>query len=93
MVALPGPTRAALITQNGYGGHISSCCSNPPLAGGAPGCQLPLANTLLTCRPPRSTLPSYLAGQNIKSGFRTGSDSSVSAPGWNVDDIQITSSA
>ncbi len=76
----------SLITQNGYGGVISSAFNNP--LGGR--------NAWVAASPGNPTYVqtvvnlSSLAGQTIKFRFRMGSDSSVGSTGWNVDDIQIT---
>ncbi|MBN1262142.1 MAG: choice-of-anchor J domain-containing protein [Anaerolineae bacterium] len=71
------------ITQNGYGGQISTCCSNP--LGGRQAWTGDLNEwTEVTVD------LSAFAGETAQIRWRLGCDSSVSDTGWYIDDVQIT---
>jgi hypothetical protein len=62
---------------------VSNCCSNP-LAGLQAWCgTASYMNTI-------ADLGAW-AGQTVQFRLRLGSDSSVSEPGWNVDDVVVQS--
>ena len=66
-----------------YTGVVSNCCSNP-LAGLQAWCGTSsYMNTI-------ADISAY-AGQTARFRLRLGSDSSVSHPGWNVDDVVVQS--
>jgi hypothetical protein len=71
------------ITVGGYNGSISTCCSNP-LAG-----RQAWVNDQPTYTQVTVNLSPY-AGQNLRIRFRLGTDFSVPATGWDIDDISIT---
>ncbi len=66
----------------GYGGTVSSCCTNP-LGGRSAFVRSSFGYTAT-----RLNLAS-LAGQSVKFRFRVGTDSSVSSLGWLVDNVAI----
>jgi hypothetical protein len=74
----------ANIIAGGYNGTISSCCSNPLAARPAWG-QNPNGTNFVQVTV--DLLP--YAGQNVRFRFREGTDSSVAATGWWVDDVQV----
>jgi uncharacterized repeat protein (TIGR01451 family) len=72
----------SLMTQNGYNSTLSSSYSNPiggrqAFSGSSSGYKETVVN-----------LASY-AGQSVRIRFRLGTDSSVGATGWYVDDVAI----
>ena len=74
---------AGNFVQNGYDHTISSCCSNPLAGRQAFSGTAPYEQSVANL--------SSLAGQSIKIRFRVGTDSSVGAAGWTVDDVFIGS--
>ncbi len=73
----------ANIISGGYGGTVSTCCNNP------------LASRQAWVASSSGYVQSVVdlspyAGQNLLVRFREGTDSSVSATGWRIDDIIIT---
>ena len=80
-------TAGGVFTAGGYNGTISSAFGNP------------LANRSAWTGNAGSflvstvTLPPAAAGQNIKLRFRMGSDNSVAAIGWRIDDVSISGRA
>ncbi len=74
---------AGSILTGGYQGAVSTCCSNP-LAGLQAWCGTGTYTYSV------ADLSSY-AGQSVQFRFRLGSDSSVSNPGWSVDDVVVQS--
>ncbi len=73
----------ANLLLGGYRGAISSSFSNP-LAGLQAWCgTTTYTNTI-------ADLTSY-AGQTVQLRYRLGSDSSVSNPGWDIDDVKVQS--
>lgn len=71
------------MTQNGYSGAISTCCSNP--IGGQPafeGNSNGYVQTIVDLNP--------YAGSTVIVRFRMATDSSVTGNGWWVDDVTIT---
>ena len=84
--AAPGPScpTAQLLTDP-YDGPINASFSNP-LAGLDAWCGDPQAwlNSIVV------DLDAY-AGQTVQFRFRLGTDSSVSHPGWDIDDIWVQS--
>lgn len=74
---------AASILAGGYRGPISGSFSNP-LAGLQAWCgETNYLQTIVDV--------SAYAGQNVQFRFRLGTDSSVGAPGWDVDDVSVQS--
>jgi hypothetical protein len=72
--------------SGGYTGTISNCCGNPltgrsAWAGVSPG--YPAYQTTVV------NLPSAAAGQSIRLQWRIGTDSSIGAPGQNIDSIAL----
>ncbi len=74
---------AGSILTGGYQGAVSTCCSNP-----LQGLQAWCGTSTYTYSV--ADLTSY-AGQSVQFRFRLGSDSSVSNPGWSVDDVVVQS--
>ncbi|MCW5568785.1 MAG: S8 family serine peptidase [Dokdonella sp.] len=75
------PVLDAQLLTNPYTGAISSSFSNP-LAGRRAWCGTkPFTRTIVD-------LSSY-AGQNVQFRFRIGTDSSVGAEGWYIDDVKV----
>jgi extracellular elastinolytic metalloproteinase len=75
-----------LMTQNGYNGTISTCCSNPIAGRNAfQGSSGGYMETVVD-------LSSY-TGSNVSIRFRLGSDYTIGAEGWYVDDVQIINEA
>lgn len=72
------------ITSGGYNGIISTCCGNP--LGGR---QAWVGNLSQWTRVTVNL--SAFAGNSVMIRWRIGCDSSISAEGWYVDDVQITS--
>jgi hypothetical protein len=72
------------ITANGYNGVVSTSYSNP--LGG----RSAWVSGLAAWTKVEVDLTSF-AGQNVQIRWRIGCDSSVSAAGWYIDDVQITS--
>lgn len=77
-------TAGGTFTAGGYVGTISTCCSNPLASrnawtGNAGGYIVSTA-----------ALPASAAGQPCKLRFRMGSDNSVAATGWRIDDLTIS---
>ncbi len=68
----------------GYTGTISSSFGNP--LGGRSGWTGTSAGYITTT----VNLPAAAVGQNVKFRFRMGSDSSVSATGWNIDNVSVS---
>jgi YHS domain-containing protein len=75
---------AANLLVGSYTGAVSTCCSNP-LAGLQAWCGASTAYIQTI-----ADLSSY-AGQTAQFRMRLGSDTSVTAAGWNVDDVTIQS--
>ena len=73
----------AAIIDNGYTGTINSAFGNP-LAGRAAFVGDSMGNYTSS----RLDL-SALAGQDVKLRFRIGTDSSVSNPGWDIDNVRV----
>ena len=73
----------SVILENGYTGTIDSGFSNP-LAGRAAFVS-DTSGSYISTRADLSTL----AGQNVKFRFRIGTDSNVSNPGWDIDNVRI----
>lgn len=71
-------------TTGGYTGTISTTFSNP--IGGRSAWTGTSGGFIVS----RATLPTAAAGQSVRLRFRMGSDNSVSAQGWRVDDLAIT---
>ena len=72
----------SLITNNGYGGTMSSAFGNP--LGGRQGF-VGESNGYISSRVNLSTL----AGQSVRFRFRIGEDSSTFDEGWFVDDVRV----
>ena len=77
-------TAGGVFTANGYTGTISSSFGNP--LGG----RMAWTGTAGSFLTSTVTLPPAAAGQNVKFRFRMGSDNSVAATGWRIDDVTIS---
>ena len=77
------PANANRFLQGGYNGPISTCCTNPlagrPAWSGANG----------SFELVRADLADF-AGRSVRFRWRMGTDSSVAATGWWVDDVRVT---
>jgi Zn-dependent metalloprotease len=71
-----------LITENGYNGILSTCCSNP--LGGRDA----YAGESYGYLSSRLDLSS-LAGHDVRFRYRIGTDSSIDDLGWFIDDVRI----
>ncbi len=78
---------AANFTQNGYNATISNSYSNPL------GSRLAWSGTTGSFVESKVSLAAYANQSNVKLRWRFGSDNSVAATGWNLDDINLTSIA
>jgi hypothetical protein len=78
------PANAGRFLANGYDGPISSCCSNP-----LSGRQAWAGNSGGTFEKVTVNLGDF-AGASVRFRWRFGSDDSVSATGWWVDDVVVS---
>ncbi|MBK7374099.1 MAG: M36 family metallopeptidase [Chitinophagaceae bacterium] len=78
-------TAGGTFTAGGYNRTLSTCCDNP-----LPGRQAWSGNSngFITTA---VTLPATVVGQNVTFRFRMGTDNSISAVGWRIDNFNIFS--
>ncbi|HEX2683313.1 MAG TPA: hypothetical protein VHL77_05255, partial [Ferruginibacter sp.] len=77
-------TAGGVFLSGGYNGTISTAFGNP--LGGRQAWTGTAGSYILTS----VRLPAAANGQNVKFRFRMGSDNSVAATGWRVDDVTIS---
>ena len=82
-------TVPGVVISNGYTQSLAAAPSKNPLAGrrafGGPSPGYP-ADWLTT----KIEIGKLLAGKNVKLRFRSGSDDTIGAPGWDIDEVAVT---
>ncbi|MBZ0090573.1 MAG: immune inhibitor A [Thermoanaerobaculia bacterium] len=74
---------AASVLAGPYRGAVSTCCENP-LAGRSAWCGASGYGSSIVDL-------SDWAGQTVRLRLRLGSDTTISKPGWDVDDLEVQS--